>query len=717
MKKRILSLLLAVSIACSMLVVPANAAASNAAVQTAVTLGGLTSEQASALSTALTRGQLAKLLVAFSAYRESAATQGNTGTLFTDVDSGSEYAPYIRIAVQQGWLSGYTDGSFRPDNGVTLEEACTAALKLLGYDVTTLSGSFPAAQLNKAGSLGLRAGLSAVQGQGLTLEDAAVLFYNALTASTAENQTYAATLGFTVTDGRIDLSSVLLSSVEGPFVADGTTQLPFVPAAVYRNDTVATDAALNAYDVYYYSASARTVWIYSRKAAGRITVVSPSASAPTSVTVAGTSYTLASSAAVSSLSSLNGGGVGQVVTLLLGMNNEAVAVLTGEEADSVFYGVVQTSSRSLTEENGADVLQSVQVACTDGVTRTVNVDKSLNFPTGWLVEISVTPEGEQVTAIESKSVSGTINETATALGDYALADDVQILDTTSEGLAGTVRPSRIAGTKLNALTVRYYTLNEQGQIDRLILNDVTGDLWKYGVLDDVKNLAVNASSILGTLTGSGSSGSGSGSSGNSSSSSGSTGSTGSTTNTTTVTDDLRDVLVPTTSEILWGIVSGDILSTAWQKLTSNTGSLMSIGFQQIAEITGTPFKQIFNYIGGGATYICYVNGAVASYTTAIKYPVLAGGIAVRQETTGSVKAMMQLMPLKIDKVGAASVLSGNERYEMADNVQVYLWYKGQYYPTKLAQVDADGYQLTGWYDNFGCAAGKKIRVIIAVKND
>ena len=199
--------------------------------------------------------------------------------------------------------------------------------------------------------------------------------------------------------------------------------------------------------------------------------------------------------------------------------------------------------------------------------------------------------------------------------------------------------------------------------------------------------------------------------------SGSTSDTTTTVTGATAADRLSNLLVPTTSEILWGIVSGDILSTAWQKLTSNTGSLMSIGFQQIAEITGTPFKQIFNYIGGGATYICYVNGAVASYTTAIKYPVLAGGIAVRQETTGSVKAMMQLMPLKIDKVGAASVLSGNERYEMADNVQVYLWYKGQYYPTKLAQVDADGYQLTGWYDNFGCAAGKKVRVIIAVKND
>ena len=557
MKKRILSLLLAVSIACSMLVVPANAAASNAAVQTAVTLVGLTSEQASALSTALTRGQLAKLLVAFSAYRESAATQGNTGTLFTDVDSGNEYAPYIRIAVQQGWLSGYTDGSFRPDNGVTLEEACTAALKLLGYDVTTLSGSFPAAQLNKAGSLGLRAGLSAVQGQGLTLEDAAVLFYNALTASTAENQTYAATLGFTVTDGRIDLSSVLLSSVEGPFVADGTTQLPFVPAAVYRNDTVATDAALNAYDVYYYSASARTVWIYSRKAAGRITAVSPSASAPTSVTVAGTSYTLASSAAASVLSSLNGGGVGQVVTLLLGMNNEAVAVLTGEEADSVFYGVVQTSSRSLTEENGADVLQSVQVACTDGVTRTVNVDKSLNFPAGWLVKITVNADGENVETPSGQSVSGTIRADGTALGDAALASDVEILDTTAEGLAGTVSPSRLSGVTLSASDVRYYTVDENGAIDRLILNDATGDLWTYGVLDDVTNLISTAASST-TNTGSGSS----------------------TSNTTgSSTSDLVagavESVMPSTSTLLYGLVDGSIGSTLWESVTSSTASLAS----------------------------------------------------------------------------------------------------------------------------------------------
>ena len=305
MKKRILALLLAVCVACSMLILPASASGSNTAVQTAVTLGGLTSDQTANLAAPLTRGALTKLMVAFSAYRESAKTQGSTGTLFSDVSSGSAYAPYVRIAVQQGWISGYTDGSFRPDNAVTLEEACTAVLKLLGYDVTTLSGTFPAAQLNKANELGLRDNLTKTQGEGMTLEDGAVLLYNALTATTAEGKVYASSLGFTVNNGVVDVSSILLSNVKGPFVAGLGTQLPFAPTAVYRNDTVTTDATLNAYDVYYYNETAQTVWIYTRKAAGRITAVAPSANAPTSVTVAGTEYTIASSSVAAQLSALN----------------------------------------------------------------------------------------------------------------------------------------------------------------------------------------------------------------------------------------------------------------------------------------------------------------------------------------------------------------------------------------------------------------------------
>ena len=702
MKKRILALLLAACIAVSMLVVPASAANNNTAVQFAVTLGAMDNTQTGALNAAVTRGAFARMLVAFSTFRESVGAQGTVGTLYTDVPGTSPWAPYIRIAVQQGWLNGYTDGSYRPDNAVTLEEACTAVLKLMGYKMTELNGSFPNAQLNKASEIGLRTNLERKPGEAMNYEDCATLLYNALTANTASGSAYGTSLGFTVSNGQVDGSTVLMSSLQGPFVAGADTQLPFAPAAVYRNDKVSPSAELNQYDVYYYSESLQTVWIYTRKAAGRITAVSPSASAPTAITVAGSSYTLGSTAVASQVSSLNGGGVGQVVTLLLGMNNEAAGIVTGQEADEVFYGVVQSATRSLVEENGADVLQNVSVMCTDGITRSVNVDKSLNFPTGWLVQITVNSDGESVKSISGKSTSGTVNADATALGNAQLADDVEILDTTSGGVAGTVRPSRLSGVTLSDSDVRYYTTNAAGQIDRLILKDVTGDLWKYGVLDDIKNLAANYADIKTLLSSS---------------------NTGTNTDTgdidvDAVVNETRNLLVPTTSEILWGVVSGDILSTSWDKLTGNTAGLLGIGFRQIGNITGAPYNKIFNFIGGGATYVCFVNGQQTALTTSIKYPVLAGGIAVSQETSGAVKKMVQLMPMRIDKVGAASVLSsGGNRYEMADDAQVYLWYKGQYYATKLTSVNSDDYYLTGWYDNFGCTAGKKVRVIIAVKKD
>ena len=715
MKKRILALLLAVCVACSMLILPASASGSNTAVQTAVTLGGLTSDQTANLAAPLTRGQLTKLMVAFSAYRESAKTQGSTGTLFSDVGSGSAYAPYVRIAVQQGWISGYTDGSFRPDNAVTLEEACTAVLKLLGYDVTTLSGTFPAAQLNKANELGLRDNLTKTQGEGMTLEDGAVLLYNALTATTAEGKVYASSLGFTVNNGVVDVSSILLSNVKGPFVAGLGTQLPFAPTAVYRNDTVTTDATLNAYDVYYYNETAQTVWIYTRKAAGRITAVAPSANAPTSVTVAGTEYTIASSSVAAQLSALNGGGVGQVVTLLLGMNDEAVSVLTGDAANEVFYGVVQTTSRSLVENSGPDVQQTVAVACTDGVTRSVNVDKQFNYPAGKLVAITVDENGESIQSLETKSTSGTVNAEGTALDNTALASNVEILDTTSEGLAGAVRPSRLSGVTLSGTDVKYYTTNEKGEIDRLILSDVTGDLWEYAALDGIQAATDYAGSKIDEKIN------------EKVSSSSSTSSSLAGMTTTTADDDqkakqtaldVRNILLPSTSDVLYGLVDGSIVSTTWNQLTGSTDRLASYVLKKVGDNVGGVAGNIIDYFASGANYVCYVNGKQVTYTTAVKYPVIAGGVAIGKSADGKkVNAMVQLSPVVVDKLGAGWVMKGDTRYETADDIQVYLWNQGTYYKVSLADLNPQDYKLIGWYDNQGHSAGNKIRLLVAVRTN
>ena len=126
--------------------------------------------------------------------------------------------------------------------------------------------------------------------------------------------------------------------------------------------------------------------------------------------------------------------------------------------------------------------------------RTVNVNNKLNFPAGKLVRRICGGRGRRrgVKSISPRPVSGTIRADGTALGDTPFADNVQILDTTSEGVAGAVRPSRLSGVTLSENDVRYYTTNAAGEIDRVILNDVTGDLWEYAALDSVRRLTDEA---------------------------------------------------------------------------------------------------------------------------------------------------------------------------------------------------------------------------------
>ena len=156
----------------------------------------------------------------------------------------------------------------------------------------------------------------------------------------------------------------MLSSLKGPFIADGTTQLPFTPASVYRNDKVSGSAELNQYDVYYYSESLQDrLDLYPPRGRPHHGGVSQRPAPPPRSPWQARTYTLGSTAVASQVSSLNGGGVGQVVTLLLGMNNEAAGIVTGEEADErlLWRGASPSARNLIDEDNGADVLQNVKV--------------------------------------------------------------------------------------------------------------------------------------------------------------------------------------------------------------------------------------------------------------------------------------------------------------------------------------------------------------------
>ena len=241
----VLSLCLAVPLG----IMPAGAVNSATAVEAVQALGIITGDSSGNLNltSPVTRAEFVTMMTAASSYQDSIGV-GSGVSLFKDVKSGHWASEYIRLAVEQGWMSGYVDGTFRPDSQITLEEACTALLKMLGYDSSALAGSYPTAQLTKASAVGLRDDLDAVQGEILTRQDCVMLFYNLLVSDTSDGSVYGTTLGYTITNGEVDYSTLVTADTKGPYVADTSKSLslPFSTssATIYRNGAVSSLSAV-----------------------------------------------------------------------------------------------------------------------------------------------------------------------------------------------------------------------------------------------------------------------------------------------------------------------------------------------------------------------------------------------------------------------------------------------------------------------------------------
>lgn len=501
MKKRVLSILMLMCVMCALFAVPASAAGEETAVRTVRVLGIMNGDENGDmnLNQNVTRAQLAKMLSAASPFKDGISGGGSGYSLFKDVKSDYWGSEYIRLAVEQGWMVGYTDGCFRPDDTVKLEEACTAVLRVLGYDSSSLAGSFPGAQLNKASAIGLRDDISAAQGSAMKRRDCALLFYNMLNAQTSAGQVYAAALGYSLVNGEVDYASAALDNVSGPYVAGGPIALSFTPQTVYRNGRAAASAAINQYDVYYYNEGMSVLWVYTNRASGKIDALTGGSTSPTAVTIDGKTYAIGSAPATYKLSALSGGAEGITVTLLLGMDDMVVDVLTGSQVNAVYYGVVTSCAQQADGKDGAAVQTVVGVTTTDGSRRSFTLDGRQNYSTGALVSVNITDAGARLSGLTVRRTSGRVSADGTKLGNRSLAGSVEILDVNEYGSAAVIEPERLAGQTLEDRDVLYYGLDAAGDIEYLILSDATGDLWTYAYLKTINDMSFGMS-INGVYT-------------------------------------------------------------------------------------------------------------------------------------------------------------------------------------------------------------------------
>ena len=173
----------------------------------------------------LTRAQFCTMAVNFLQKGEEAPRYA-TRTIFSDVKSGHWARSYINLAasdpslfVKEGGgedskgvplISGVGDGTFQPDNNISLAEAVTILLRALGYTSKEAGAVWPQGYMDLAGSVGLLDGLDAGASAPITRAQAAQLFVNALSCKKQDGKVYYTTIG----DASEDKTIILAVNVE-----------------------------------------------------------------------------------------------------------------------------------------------------------------------------------------------------------------------------------------------------------------------------------------------------------------------------------------------------------------------------------------------------------------------------------------------------------------------------------------------------------------------
>jgi len=440
------------------------------------------------LGNLVTRAEFTSLLIRASEYYKSVPAVSYTSP-FTDVPYTHWGAAQIKTAVQNKLVSGYTDGTFRPENNIKLEEAVSATLRLLGYSDNDFGDGYPYAQMQIYQSINMDANVSANLGENITRRDAMYIIYNLLNSNLKNgNGKYVESLGYKVNSlGQIDTVSVIIEKSIGPITIEDSSWyaglgLNLSNLKVYRNGDIAEVSDIELYDVIYYSKELNSVWAYNDRVTGIYNSATPSRDTLTEIELSGKTYNVSSINAFNALSSEFN--IGDPVTLLLDRKGEVADAINPEKVvQEKYVYVLETGPKIYESSNGGSYEgYYAKVITLDGDILEYPINNTA-LKAGKVAQISFANNRTKIGSVFSlkNDLGGTVNVRNLKIGSKKMAEDIRILDV-SESKAIEVTMDRLDGVRLDSEDVLLYTLNDDKEVDGLILNNVTGDLMEYGIL-------------------------------------------------------------------------------------------------------------------------------------------------------------------------------------------------------------------------------------------
>lgn len=297
-------------------------------------------------------------------------------------------------------------------------------------------------------------------------------------------------------DGEIDYVTYEDGNVEGPVtITSNNDYTKYEGCRVLRNGNEISANELCLYDVVYKIPEINTVLAYSNKIVGIYENAMPNKDIPESIVVSGVTYRIESGEAFAKLSSGGEFSFGDTVTLLLGKNNEVADVVSSASVASSLCGYLYETGTKEFERSDLNKYTGfyIKIATPDGKTSEFVADKDYENCKNSICRVTFKDGIARVSKENSDKTSGVFDWNGRKLGNNAVSTDVKILDvstTYSEeiGAFTTVFPTRIDGVNLTSSDILYCEKNGSNMINTLILKNVTGDMYKYGVVIKAQNL-------------------------------------------------------------------------------------------------------------------------------------------------------------------------------------------------------------------------------------
>ena len=136
-----------------------------------------------------------------------AKVSGSAVTGFTDVPADHWASAYIAYCAGAGIVNGMGDGTFAPSANVTVEQAVKMLVVALGYEpMAAAKGGYPTGYMVVANTNGITEGIAAAQTAAATRGAVAQLVYNALDVPMMVQDGFGTQVSYKVADGKGDLA-------------------------------------------------------------------------------------------------------------------------------------------------------------------------------------------------------------------------------------------------------------------------------------------------------------------------------------------------------------------------------------------------------------------------------------------------------------------------------------------------------------------------------